>query len=189
MDDSREKIIYRQWPHAPSHLFLPKAAYIVTARTYTKGLLFNTAEKKDFLLASLFDEAQRFHWRLEAWAVMANHYHFVAQAPEDARNLETMLRTLHSKTARWVNQQDGADGRQVWFQYRDTCLTHEKSYFARLHYVHANPVKHCLVDNAEQYRWCSMSWFAQGASPAFRKMVLSFKTDRVNVPDDFDVVE
>ena len=64
---------YREWAHAPAHLFLPNTAYIVTAATYHKVMLFDTAEKRDFLLQSLFAEAERWEWRLQAWAVMANH--------------------------------------------------------------------------------------------------------------------
>ena len=64
---------YREWPHAPSHYFVPGAAYIVTARTYDKVRYFDTPEKKDFLLRSLFEHATSFGWALEAWAVLANH--------------------------------------------------------------------------------------------------------------------
>ena len=64
-------------------------------------------------------------------------------------------------------------------------LTYQKSYFARLNYVHRNAVKHGLVDKAADYPWCSAAWFAKQASPAFRKTIASFKTDRVKVYDDF----
>jgi len=46
-------------------------------------------------------------------------------------------------------------------------------------------VKHGLVAVANQYRWCSAAWFEQVASPAQVKTIYSFKTDRVNVIDDF----
>ena len=178
---------YHEWPHAPSHLFIPSSAYIVTASTHGKSLFFNTPAKLDFLLNALFEEAQSFKWQLQAWAVMANHYHFIAQAPENAATLKEMVQSLHSKTARWLNKLDRTQGRKVWFQYWDTCLTYEKSYLARLNYVHHNPVKHGLVGNAENYRWCSMSWFTRNASAGFRRTVLAFKIDKVTVKDDFDL--
>ncbi len=116
---------------------------------------------------------------------MSNHYHFVARAPADATTLRRMIQTLHSRAAIWLNQVDATPGRKVLYQYYDTCLTNEKSYFARLHYVHNNPVKHGLVEAAENYPWCSMGWFRQNADPALRKTVLSFKIDQVSVYDDF----
>jgi putative transposase len=54
-----------------------------------------------------------------------------------------------------------------------------------LHYVHCNPAKHGVVDVAENYPWCSASWFARNASAAFVATVKSFKTDQLEIPDDF----
>jgi len=34
-------------------------------------------------------------------------------------------------------------------------------------------------------KWCSASWFARNAPPAFVNMVKSFKIDQVQVPDEF----
>jgi REP element-mobilizing transposase RayT len=66
-----------------------------------------------------------FGWRLEAWAVFSNHYHFVAQSPEledNAKSLKRMLSLLHETTSKWVNQLDHVPGRQVWFNFRETTL-------------------------------------------------------------------
>ena len=79
-----------------------------------------------------------------------------------------------------ANPADGFGSR-----YWDTCITNEASYFARLNYVHNNPVKHGLVQSAEQYPFCSANWFQTRAEPAFRRKVESFRYDRVNVVDDF----
>jgi len=141
-----------EWSHAPTHQFVPGASYFVTAGTYKKAPIFDSTAKRDFLLQLLFAESQRCQWRLEAWAVMANHYHFVALAPQNAASLTGMPRTIHAKSAVWVNKEDGTSGRKVWQQFWDTCLTHETSYWARLNYVHSNPVKHGLAKYAEDYR-------------------------------------
>lgn len=97
-----------------------------------------------------------------------------------------MLKILHAKTAGWLNRLDATPERKVWFNYRDTCLTHQRSYFARLNYVHQNPVKHGLLPVANQYPWCSAAWFERTASPAKVKSIYRFKTDTVAVPDEFE---
>jgi len=38
---------------------------------------------------------------------------------------------------------------------------------------------------ANQYRWCSAAWFERVATPAMVQTIYSFKTDKVEVPDDF----
>jgi hypothetical protein len=47
-------------------------------------------------------------------------------------------------------------------------------------------VHHGVVANAEDYRWCSGSWFVRTATPAFKATVESLKIDRFHVADDFD---
>jgi len=72
-----------------------------------------------------------------------------------------------------------------WFQFWESRITFGRSYLARLNYVHHNPAQHGVVPLAEDYKWCSASWFARNAPPAFVNSVKSFKIDRVHVPDDF----
>jgi putative transposase len=88
-------------------------------------------------------------------------------------------------TAKQLNEWDKQAGRKVWFQFRDTRITFEKSYLARLNYIHYNPQKHGVAQNAEDYCWCSAGWFVKNASDAVIKTIKGFKIDRLNVPDDF----
>jgi putative transposase len=173
------------WPHAPTHWLFEPGSYIVTAATLHKAPLFLAPERRDLLQATLFDTTAEFGWRLDAWAVLSNHYHFVARSPGNPSTLKRVLGKLHMQTAKQVNRLDGTPGRKVWFEYWDTRLTYERSYFARLRYVHNNPAKHGIVPNSLLYPWCSASWFAEHASPAFREIINRFKTDTLNVPDDF----
>lgn len=133
----------------------------------------------------LFAVTDEFGWGLRAWAVLSNHYHFVASSPPDPKNLRRMLGKLHMLTAKELNIRDNAPGRKVWFQFRETHLTIETSYLARLKYVHFNPQHHGVVKRATDYHWCSASWFMRSASPAFIKTIESFKIDKLNVDDDF----
>ncbi len=162
--------------------------YIVTAGTLKKEHFFRDAAMLDLLETDLLAKAQAYQWQLEAWAVFSNHYHFVGHALEDAGTLRPLLSHLHADTAREVNRRDDKPGRQVWYNFWETALTYEKSYLARLNYVHQNAVKHGLVPVANQYRWCSAPWFERSATPAQIKTIYSFKTDNIRVVDDFDVL-
>ena len=158
---------------------------MVTAGTLNKLPLLTTDDHRDLAQSVLFRAAQEYGWQLQAWAIMPNHYHLVAFAQDDARGIRTFVQRLHSQTSREVNRMDRVAGRQVWFEYWDTKLTFERSYHARLNYVHSNPVKHGYVKDATAYRWCSASWFAFHSEPVFYRKVLSFKCDNVHVRDDF----
>jgi putative transposase len=176
------------WPHAPTHQLATRGTYFVTASTYEKEHHFRGARRLGVLNRGLLTVTAQFGWQLEAWAVFSNHYHFVAHSPataSDASSLSAVLGFLHVKTAEWINKLDEVAGRKVWFNFWETRLTHQRSYLARLNYVHQNAVKHGLVPVACQYPWCSAAWFERTASPAMVKAIYRFKVDRVSVLDDF----
>ncbi|MBM3181450.1 MAG: hypothetical protein FJZ86_14000 [Chloroflexi bacterium] len=181
MDD-----IYKTYPHNPPHYFVPNAMYIVTGSLlYNKRLLIDE-KRKSLVCDILLERARHWGWALEAWSVLENHYHFIGQAPENALTLETLILQFHSKSAVELNRLDKTLGRKVWHNYWDTCITHETSYHARLHYVHLNPVKHGLAENAEEYPFCSYSWFLEKADVSFQNTVMNQPIDRVDIYDDFD---
>jgi putative transposase len=173
------------WPHAPIHRIHENGTYMVTAGTYHKRMLFDSDERRQLLHDALLEIAREYGWKLEAWAVLANHYHVVAHSPDDPDTLRRLVSKLHALTAKAINQIDGTPGRRVWFQYWDSQITYQRSYLARLKYVHYNPERHGVTAKAAEYPWCSAGWFQRTARPSFRKTVMSFKVDRVVVKDDF----
>ena len=175
----------KDWPHAPIHRLDSAGIYIVTAATVDKEHLFRKAERLTLLESELLTLSQKYQWQLEAWAVFSNHYHFVARSNSESGNLGRFLKHLHANSARKLNELDQLSGRTVWFNFWDTKLTYERSYLARLNYVHQNPVRHGLVPVANQYQWCSAAWFERTVTPAMIKTIYAFKTDNLSIQDDF----
>ncbi len=176
------------WPHAPLHRLSQNGTYFVTAATYLRQHHFRGRQRLRVLHRGLLRVALDFGWHFEAWAVFSNHYHFVAHSPtEGAETLSRRLGVLHERLAKWINRLDNTPRRRVWFNFRETRLTYRRSYLARLRYTHQNAVKHGLVAVANQYPWCSAAWFERTASAAQVKAIYSFKTDRLQVPDEYDV--
>ena len=174
------------WPHAPARVAIQQGIVMVTASTYQKQPLFEGEERLALLQEFIFRHCDALDWRLQAWAIFANHYHFISLTPETP-NLRVLVKRIHASSARKLNELDGEIGRKVWYRYWDTQITYKNSYLARLAYVHQNPVRHGLVERAEHYPFCSMSWFLAQSERPFRDTVLSFKTDRVNVNDDYEM--
>jgi putative transposase len=181
-EDQRSKV---PWPHAPVHRIDGAGVYIVTAGTYQKEHFFSRGPRLRMLHAALLTIAEHHGIRLEAWAVFPNHYHFISISDQKAGSIRSFIREFHSRTARALNQYDQARARKVWHNFWDTRLTYERSYFARLNYVHQNPVKHGLVAVAHDYQYGSAGWFERTATPAQVQTIYSFKSDRVRVIDDF----
>jgi putative transposase len=158
---------------------------MVTGATHHKELLFKQEAELALLHDLLLELADYYKWRLEAWAIFANHYDFIAQSPDNSKSLSQFLKHLHASSARMLNQLQHKPGRKIWYQYWDTQLTFHNSYLARLNYVIKNPVKHKIVSKASLYPWCSASWFEKNAAPAYYQTVTNFKIDSLNIFDDF----
>jgi putative transposase len=178
----------REWPHAPPHRLGLAGVFFVTGSTLDKRLLFKGDERLDLLSSALHELAGKYGWQLEAWAVMANHYHVVIHSPpkvQDGTSMRKFLSHLHTRSATAINKLDGTLGRRVWYNFRETHLTYQTSYLARLNYTHHNAVHHRLVPVASQYRWCSAGAFEAACTPAWVKTIQGFKTDFLHVEDDF----
>ena len=175
------------WPHAPPHWVFAPGSYFVTASTFHRERILDTPAKLDAVTQRLLETARKFGWTLRAWAVLNNHYHFVAQSPAaSAESLRDWLKEFHRTAAMHVNELSAMRGRRVWMNFRETRLTHQTSYLARLRYVNENPVHHRLVARAMEYRWCSAAWFEANAPKSFVASVARFKIDKLKIWDDFD---
>jgi len=173
------------WPHAPVHRLTERGAYLITCGTHRKAHHLRTRERLTLVMEHLFSCFAEFGWCLQAWAILSNHYHAVALSPEDPSTLSRAISKLHTLTACALNAWDAEPKRKVWFQYFESHITYPSSTYARLRYVHENPVHHGLVRLAEHYPWCSAGWFARTAKPSFRRMVTGFKIDCLHVADEF----
>lgn len=161
---------------------------MVTAGTYQKEHFFRENRRLDVIQRGLLNLSTEFGWHMEAWAIFSNHYHFVAHSPpgeNSSASLGKMLSKLHTLTGAWINRLDKTPKRKIWHNYMETRLTYERSYFARLNYVHQNPVRHGLVHQVNQYPWCSARWFESTATPSQVKTIYNFDASKVKVADDY----
>lgn len=175
------------WHHSPSHILDERGAFMVTSGTYGKQHFFGTPDRRTLLMDALFRVAEDSGWLLQAWTIMSNHYHFIALSPPDSSTLRRMVGRLHAATATEINRLDGVVGRKVWFQYWESRITFQGSYYARLNYVHLNSVHHGVVTEATSYPWCSAGWFENTADRSFYRAIMRLKTDSLHVPDSFEV--
>ncbi len=156
MDD-----IFKKAQHNPPHWFIPGAVYMLTASTYQNENIIHTPERKIEWRNAFFKAAEIYHWQVIAWVILHNHYHALVVSPENPFNLSKFTGSCHKFTAKSWNTADKMLGRQVWWNFWDTCIRSEQDYLNRLRYIFWNPVKHGLVANPENYPFSSYKEFLQ----------------------------
>ena len=108
------------------------------------------------------------------------------RAPETgAERLPRLPGDMHKYLAiRW-NRADNSPGRQVWWNYWDTCIDDEHSYYVHINYIHWNPVKHELATRPEDYAFSSYRQYLVEQEESLRRWEQEYPWQRVSVPDDF----
>lgn len=156
MDD-----VFKKAQHNPPHLFRPNATYMLTASTYRKENLIHTPERKIQWQKAFLKAADIYGWRVIAWVVLHNHYHVMIESSESPLSLTKLVTSYHKFTSRLWNTADKTPGRQVWWNYWDTCIRSEKDYHNRLGYIFWNPVKHGRVEKLDDYPYSSYQDFLE----------------------------
>jgi putative transposase len=99
-------------------------------------------------------------YRLLAWVIMPNHVHVLIEPLPNA-SLGRIVQSWKSYSGRWINAhylQIGLTSRMnpVWQrEYWDRFIRDQAHYQWAVDYIHANPVKAGLVDQAHKWRWSS----------------------------------
>jgi putative transposase len=145
--------------------------------------VFTRKEHKIRILDSLKYCQQNKGLVIYGWCLMSNHLHMLARASEGF-HLSDILRDLKKFTSKQIvnDIQTEIESRREWmlyrFQYAGKYRTNVKDYkfwqdgnhaemcysqkFAiqKLHYIHQNPVRAMVVDQAEQYLFSSARNYA-----------------------------
>jgi|SoiMethySBSTD1v2_1073268.scaffolds.fasta_scaffold1037405_2 REP-associated tyrosine transposase len=142
--------------HTPIHLFRTNATYMCTASLYGDEHLMKTDLRKAEWRDSFHKAAEIYQWKIIAWVVLSNHYHALLRSPGDpGKSIDKFVASYHKFTAAKWNKEDDQIGRPVWWNYFDSCIKDKREFFAKLNYIHWNPVKHGLVKRPEDYGYSS----------------------------------
>lgn len=139
--------------HSPKH-HREKGVYLVTGTCFEHlphiGL---SPERMGGFSNELVEIAGRYG-RLEAWAVLPNHYHLLLST-EVLGSLLEQLGKLHGRTAHRWNGEESTRGRKVWFNFLDRKIEGDRHHFMAVHYILHNPVKHGYVRKWMDWEWSS----------------------------------
>ncbi len=179
--------IYKTYKHNPPHLFRSEAKYFITASTYLRKHFLNSDSAKERLLLSIQKGFTENGWLLEDWVILNNHYHLMADSQDNVLSLSSIMRDIHKFTALWMKKNiTGLDKeKRIWYNYWDTCITYEKSYFARLNYIWHNPTKHGYVEDEADWKFGSYYTRIKNERDLLIEIGKRYPFDKVSIKDDF----
>ena len=159
---------------------------MVTGSTYLKRRHLIDSDSRERLLLYILKSCQRYGWNLEDWVILDNHYHLMLESPENADSLPLLVKAAHKFTSIWLRKNKEVDtSKKIFHNYWDSCITYERSYFARLNYVYFNPVKHVYVSHPKDYPFGSYFYRYEKFAEELKILRDKYPFEGVNVNDNF----
>jgi putative transposase len=134
----------------------------ITQRAAGKEPLF--VQDSDYLtmLGLLKESAEKFNLNYYALCLMPNHVHLLLEPAK--KNLSDAMRSIFSRYAAAFNQKYQRRGHLFGGPYRQSICLDQTYLLSASVYIHLNPVRAGMVDNANAYRWSSSSLYCQEKS-------------------------
>jgi putative transposase len=147
-------------PHHPPHIYLDRRIYFITGRTVGGIAFFASSGDKELFREVLSRACAKFPLEMIAWVLLDNHYHLLMKLAKGT-DLPRFVGNLHANSARLLNAENGAQKRQVWWNYWDYCIRDDGDYYRHLNYIHHNSVKHGYSKEMKDYQWSSYGSFLE----------------------------
>jgi putative transposase len=145
-----------------ARLVVPGYPHHVTQRGSRRQLTFFDESDYTGYLELLRESIAATGVDIWAYCLMPNHVHLVA-VPAERSSLAMLLRRVHHRHARRVNEAHGWQG-HLWQERFHSCVMDERHLVAAVRYIELNPVRAGLCARAEHWPWSSIHAHLLGES-------------------------
>lgn len=138
-------------------------------------------------------ELKRLEWPIDlwAWVIMPEHVHLIVVPREPGVPVGRFIGSVKEEVSRravawlsehspeWLSHIRVREGTKVRHRFwqpgggYDRNIDDTDTLEAMIQYIHQNPVRRGLVEQAEEFHWSSARWYA-GLSPTLMKMDRTF---------------
>lgn len=146
--------------HSPPHWDLEgERQYLISAACFEHAhIIGKNAERMTHCEAAILQCCREFCSATYSWCVLPNHYH-VLVLTEAIKELRAALGQFHGRSSFEWNGDDGARGRQCWYNCFERPMKSERHFWVTLNYIHHNPVHHGYVQHWQDWPLSSASEF------------------------------
>lgn len=127
--------------------------YHVMARGNNKNWIFKEEQDKGKLYSIVKDVKEAYPFKLFAYCIMNNHYHFIVK--EEEIPLNDFMKVINQRYATYYNKNRDIIGHVFQDRYRSQVVEDNVYFLGLIRYIHLNPVKANMVQDPYQYKWCS----------------------------------
>jgi REP element-mobilizing transposase RayT len=127
--------------------------YHLTARGNRRQDIFVDDDDREFFLRLLDGLARRRGWAGLAYCLMRNHYHLVAETPDE--DLSAGMQWLNGTYAQLFNARHGYSGHLFQGRFHSVLVESQWHLLELSRYLAQNPVRARFCADPKQWRWSS----------------------------------
>jgi putative transposase len=141
------------------HNRVPGGTFFFTVRLIERGSTLLTDHFSAFGEAMRQARAKRpFH--VDAWVVLPDHAHAIWTLPPGDHDCASRWRAVKIAFSKALRKATAAPDSVIWEpHYQDRRVASDAEYASLVDYVHANPMRHGLCEQAVDWQWSSLHRF------------------------------
>lgn len=129
------------------------AIYHIIQRGNNRKSIFKEDREKAYLLEILSETKEIFDFKIFAYAIMNNHYHFLIQAFNIS--ISKIMHRINTRYAKYYNYKMKRTGPVFEDRYTGILVQDEGYLFTLIRYIHNNPVSAKICKTMDEYKWSS----------------------------------
>lgn len=146
-------------PRTP-RIDIPDLVYHITSRGVKRLPIFHDDEDRQRFLRFLLQTQNEFPFRLHAYCLMTNHFHFLLQTIEGS--LSTTMQYFNKLYAVWFNRKHDHGGHVFQSRFHSIPVEEDAYFTTVARYIHLNPVRAGIVLRPEGYAWSNYGRLMRG---------------------------
>ena len=142
-------------------MYIAGFPYHIVQRGNNREACFYAEDDYWLYLELLQDYSARYGVQVHAYVLMTNHYHLLL-TPESEDSISRLMKAQGSRYAFYMNKKYKRSG-TVWEGRHKSSVVDADAYLLKCYrYIELNPVRACMVNMPEEYRWSSYTVNAWG---------------------------
>lgn len=126
----------------------------VMTQGINKEKIFYDDKYKRIYIKSIFDNAKKFNIEIIAYCIMINHAHLLLKV-DNIQKMSEFMKVVNMKYAMIYNNMENRVGVVFRNRFKSENIYDEKYFYNCIQYIHNNPVKAGIIEEAKEYRFSS----------------------------------
>ena len=132
--------------------------HLIVRGNNRQAIFFDEVTYREYLQL-LYEGIRKYSVKVHAFVLMPNHVHLLMQ-PMREKALSAALQLIGSSYAKYINRRHERSGHLFQGRFHSSHVAQDAYLLVASRYIHNNPVRAGIVEDAQTYPWSSVRAYA-----------------------------